>query len=329
MIYGRKMKIKARIFYSLIVLGLILAVENPWQTSWHGRAQSGEIQVYLPVTYNRFNAGPGVINGVVIDATSGLVFSGDKVATVCYENHCIQTNSAGRFQFTDVPAGAQYFRASADKYYSIGRWVNVFAYQENQLNLVMSQELSISQVQMRIVTTWSTNPCWPVGANPPCLAPAHENDLDGFLWVTTAGIEPQFVWDATPAVSIAQCTSYPNACKENDAREGTGPETIAIQTITPGSTYYFGILNYNQYQPGVPSMSQTQATVGVYNEQGLMDTFFVPNKGDGNFWYVFSMDDSGSLHVKNCIIELSPAAGTLPDCNLQPARNMQNLPRKP
>jgi hypothetical protein len=319
------MKIITRVFCLFLVLSLIVVVEIPWQA----RAQSGENLVFLPVTYHRFDSGPGVVRGEVIDATSGLAFSGDTVATLCYEKNCIQTDKSGLFQFTGIPAGAQYFRASADKYYSVGRWANVIAYQEEQLNLVMSQILSISQVTMRIVTTWSTNPCWPTGDTPPCMPPAYENDLDGFLWVITAGITPTLISNSDPQISIAQCTSYPNACKENDAREGTGPETIAIQEFTHGSSYFFGVLNYNQYQPPVPTMSETQASVGVYTEQGLINTFTVPNSGDGNFWYVFSMDDSGTIHPQNCIIELSPSEGTLPDCSLQPVQKIQKLPKKP
>jgi hypothetical protein len=302
-----------RIFYWFIISGLILTVENPL----HAGAQSGETQVFLPVTYNRFNSGPGIVAGEVIDASSGLAFSGNKVAKVCYEDNCIITDGVGMFQFTDVPAGAQYFRASADNYYSVGMWSNIIAYQENQLNIVMSQILSISKVKMRIVTSWSTNQLWPP-AN-------YENDLDAFLWVTTAGITPTLVKD----VSRTQCTNYPYACKENDARRGTGPETIAIQDFKPGSSYYYGVLNYNQYQPDVPPVIQTQASIGVYTEQGLIDTFSVPNTGIGNFWYVFSMDDTGVIHPQNCIIELSPAEGSLPDCSLQPVQRIQKMPKKP
>jgi hypothetical protein len=308
------MKIKTRIFCLSIILSLILGMDIPWQTT----AQSEGSRVFLPVLHDRFDTGPGDIKGIVIDAVSGSPVVN---ATVCFEENCVQTDENGAYKITGIPAGGQYFRASAATYYSIGRWADVIANQESQLNLVMSQILSISQVTMRIITTWSSNPFWPP-AN-------YENDLDAFLWVTTSGIAPQLVWDATPDVSIAQCTSYPNACKENDAREGTGPETIAVQILTPGSTYYFGVLNYNQYQADVPPIRETQAAIGVYNEQGLMATFTIPSKGDGNFWYVFSMDDSGVIHPQNCIIELSPSEGTLPDCNVQPAQKMQKMPRKP
>jgi hypothetical protein len=306
-------------FYSLLVIsGLIFAIVIHWQA----KAQSGEARVFLPILHDRFDTGTGDIKGEVIDAVGGSPVPG---AMVCYQNNCIQTNNKGTYKLTGIPAGGQYFFASASDYYSLGRWADVIANQETLLNLVMSQILSISQVKMRIVTTWSTNPCWPSDANPPCVPPAYENDLDAFLWVTNTGIAPTLVKD----VSRTQCTGYPYACKENDAREGTGPETIAIQDIKPGTNYYFGVLNYNQYQPPVPPMSATQAFVGVYDEQGLISTFSVPPTGTGNFWYVFSMDDSGVIHPQNCIIELSPSEGTLPDCNQQPSGKMQKLPLKP
>jgi hypothetical protein len=316
------MKIIRWISCLFLVFNLIIVIEIPRQA----KAQTGDKLVFLPVTYNRFNSGPGIVKGNVIDATSGSMLPG---ATVCYEITCVQTDRNGFYEFTNIPAGAQFLTAKAPEYYPVGRWTNVIAYQDNQLNFVMSQVLSISRVTMRIVTTWSTNPCWPLASDPTCLPPAHENDLDAFLWVTTTGITPTLVWNPDEDVSITQCTSYPNACKENDARQGTGPETIAVQRFTPGSHYYFGVLNYNQYQPDVPPVSQTQASVGVYTDQGLVDTFTVPDAGDGNFWYVFSMDDSGAIHPQNCIIELSPSVETLPDCNLQPTHMNLKLPKKP
>jgi hypothetical protein len=319
------MKIKTGFIGLFLVFSLNIATEVPRPT----RGQSGSVQVFLPVTYSHFDSGPGVVKGVVIDATNG---SAIQVATICYEKNCVHTDQAGRYQFVDISAGAQYFHATATDHYPVGRWTNVKPYQENQLNIAMSPKFSISKVAMRIVTTWSANPCWPVDSNPPCLSPAYENDLDAFLWVTTAGIKPTLVWNSDPNVSITQCTSYPNACKENDAREGTGPETIAIQAFTAGSSYYFGVLNYNQYQPPVPPMSGTQASVSVYNvynDQGLIDTFDVPNIGTGNFWYVFSLDAAGNIHPQNCIIELSPFDGTLPDCSLKPTGRAPRMPEKP
>jgi hypothetical protein len=312
------MKIKIWTYGLLIILIFNVVIKSPWRA----KAQSGEDRVFLPIVHDRFDTGPGEVKGIVIDAVGGSPLSG---ATVCFEGKCDQTDNKGSYKLTDIPAGSQYINASATNYYSIGRWADVITNQETQFNLVMSQILSISQVRMRIVTTWSTNPCWPMDANPPCLSPAYENDLDAYLWVTTPGIVPTLVKD----VSREQCTSYPYACKENDAREGTGPETIAVQDFKPGSNYYFGVLNYNQYQPPVPLMRATQAFVGVYDEQGLITTFAVPPTGAGNFWYVFSMDASGAIHPQNCIIELSPSEGTLPDCNLQPAQKMQKIPRKP
>ena len=312
------MKIKNWSFGLLIILIFTILIENPWRA----KAQSGKGQVFLPILHDRFDNGSGDVKGIVIDAVGGSPLSG---ATVCYEGSCDQSDDKGSYKLTGILAGGQYFNASADNYYSIGRWADVIANQETQVNLVMSQILHLSQVKMRIVTTWSANPCWPIDVNPPCISPAYENDLDAFLWVTTPGIAPTLVEN----VSRAQCTSYPYACKENDAREGTGPETIAVQDFKPGSNYYFGVMNYNQYQPTVPPMRATQAFAGIYDEQGLISTFSVPPIGAGNFWYVFSMDASGAIHPQNCIIELSPSEGTLPDCNLQPAQNVHKMPQKP
>lgn len=312
------MKIRISTFGLLIILIFTALIENPWRA----RAQSGESRVFLPILQDRFESGDGDVKGVVIDAVGGSPIIG---AMVCFDGVCDQTDNKGTYKLNNIPAGSQYFNASADTYYSIGRWADVVANQDTQFNFVMSQILSISKVRMRIVTTWSTNPCWPTDATPPCASPAYENDLDAFLWVTTTGITTTLIVN----VSREQCIQYPYACKENDAREGTGPETIAVQEFKPGANYYFGVLNYNQYQPPVPSINATEASVGVYDEQGLINTFTVPPSGTGNFWYVFSMDASGVIHPQNCIIELSPSVGLLPDCNLQSTKKIQKMPQKP
>jgi hypothetical protein len=100
------------------------------------------------------------------------------------------------------------------------------------------------------------------------------------------------------------CRGFPNACLEYDATQGSGPETVAIREAEI-SIYYFGVLNFNQGQVGVPPISQTGAKVRLYGLTGLMRTYDVPtNQGDKNFWYVFSLNgQTGEVTSQNCIID--------------------------
>ena len=78
--------------------------------------------------------------------------------------------------------------------------------------------------------------------------------------------------------------------------------------------YYYGVYNVNYpYDPEhLPDLRELGATVALYGEEGLIQLFTVPLTGEGNFWYVFNLDESGFLTITNCMI--SYPGESLPVC---------------
>lgn len=251
----------------------------------------GTAPIYLPVIASNFLTGPGKVTGKVIDASQPDLPI--QYAQVCVDStNCASSDASGIYSIESVLSGGRSAAVSADKYTSTTSFVEVIANQTTTLNFALSPDLAASNVLMRSVVTWSSNPSWPPDD--------WSNDLDAYLWMDSQ--LPQLIFSA----DHGDCTVYPYACLEADVIQGFGPETIAIGKMTSGATYYFGVYNYNQgFSSSVPPITQTGARVQVYNQAGIMETFEVPPTGNGDFWYVYKMDDTGTITPVNCITTLS------------------------
>lgn len=251
----------------------------------------GNAPIYLPVVANNFLTGPGKITGKIVDASQpDLPIQNAKV---CVDStNCASSDEHGIYSIESVLSGGRSAAVSADKYTSTTSFVDVIANQTTTLNFALSPDLDASNVLMRSVVTWSSNPSWPPDGWP--------NDLDAYLWLDSH--LPRLIFSA----DHGDCTVYPYACLEADFQQGFGPETIAISELTSGAAYYFGVYNYNQgFSSSVPPITQTGARVQVYNKAGIMQTFDVPPTGNGDFWYVYKMDDTGKITPVNCVTTLS------------------------
>jgi len=251
----------------------------------------GTAPIYLPVIASNFLTGPGKITGKVIDASQPDLSIQN--AQVCVDlTNCAFSDTNGIYSIESVLSGGRRAAISADKYVPTTSFVEVIANQTATLNFALSPDLTASNVLMRSVVTWSSNPSWPPDNWP--------NDLDAYLWMDTQ--LPRLIFSADPG----ECTVYPYACLEADFQQGFGPETIAIGKMTSGAVYYFGVYNYNQgFSSSVPPITQTGAKVQVYDKSGIMQTFEVPPTGNGDFWYVYKMDDTGKITPINCVTTLS------------------------
>jgi hypothetical protein len=261
----------------------------PWVSA------QGTAPIYLPIIASNFLTGPGKITGKVIDASQpDFPIQG---AQICVDStNCATTDVNGIYGIESVLSGGRIATVIADKYATTTSFVEVVANQTATLNFALSPDLSASNVLMRTVVTWSPTKFWPPDNWP--------NDLDAYLWIDAQ--LPTLVFSA----NRGDCTVYPYACLEADYTEGFGPETIAIGNgggqLISGATYYFGVYNFNQgFSSSVPPITQTSARVQVYNQAGIMETFEVPPTGSGDFWYVYSMDDTGKITPVNCITTLS------------------------
>jgi hypothetical protein len=255
--------------------------------------------IYMPVIHRDFLAGPGMVIGKVVDSSrpdSPLVD-----ARVCYrETLCTNTDQQGRYILGPLPSGFQNLMASYENYYPVTSGAIVSAVAPVTLNFALTPVFSGATMRMNIVLTWDPTPTWP---------PLNtQNDLDAHLWLEA--LIPAHIF-SDPA-GRGDCTNYPNACLQADYREGYGPESIAIRQLE-NAKYYYGVLNYYDGYSGVPPITQSSGRVQVYVDSGLLREFQVPASGEGEFWYIFSMDEAGNITETNCIIPL-PGEGEYPTC---------------
>ncbi len=235
-------------------------------------AQQDQADLLLPLMLNQFIFGPGAVTGRVIDASNGTGLFGAMVCLPTME--CSSTNTQGYYTISANP-GEQQLSASNAGYFSIIKTVEVIGGHTVELNFALSPYLTGGNVELRIVLTWDPSPTWPPDQV--------ENDLDAHLWLEA--LLPAHVYFEEKG----DCTTYPNACLEADYRRGFGPETIAIRQLEPETIYHYGVLNYNQGANGVPLINFTAAHLEVYDEDGLLTSFDVPQTPlGGNFWYAFT-----------------------------------------
>jgi hypothetical protein len=153
-----------------------------------------------------------------------------------------------------------------------------------QLNVSLSPLLL--EGEMRFVLNWGDKP----------------SDLDSHLNTPAIGGEPHHVYYNSPGSS----TSIPYAALDYDVTQGFGPETTTIYQLEPG-TYQYYIQNFSQ----TPPITESQAILQIYNQQGLLKTVYPPETGAGNFWYVCDIDGStGQITIKNTIQTTAPGDRT-------------------
>jgi hypothetical protein len=241
------------------------------------------------------NYSPGTISGHVIDASDRSDLANASVCTS--PTRCAQTDSSGIYSIT-ADSGPRILTAYAGGHYNVTQQVMAKGGQTVTLNFALSPYLTGGDVDRRMVLTWYANPYWCTPGVSEC-----ENDLDAHLWLQ-AQLPVHIGFDPMNPAWRGDCTVYPYSCLEVDTRKGFGPETIAIASFEPLTTYYYGVLNYNQGQPGVPPISETGAHVELYDQNGSLMSFDVPQTGTGNFWYVFNYTRSSGDWVVtpvNCI----------------------------
>lgn len=266
---------------------------------------------FLPMMMLRFTPGYGVLEGVVLDASSDNTISD---AEVCVGDICVRSDEDGHYRFEALWAGSMVIHADHADYFPRRQGVTILPGETTQMDIALADRLLGHNAQLRIMVTWDGTKVWqPSGIS---------NDLDSHLWVSnlTQGIQHIYA-DPSPneePYTNGDCTVYPNVCQVNDDVDGYGPETTDFRVLETNTTYYFGVLNVNQYEiyPDVPPMSKTKARVEVYNQNGLIKQFSVPTQGVGDFWYVFSMDSAGNITPaqgsQGCIIWYPGDA--LPSC---------------
>ncbi|MDR2149847.1 MAG: hypothetical protein LBO67_03345, partial [Spirochaetaceae bacterium] len=77
---------------------------------------------------------------------------------------------------------------------------------------------------------------------------------------------------------------------DRDDTSGYGPETITVAAADANGTYRLSVIDYtNQGNRGSSALSRSGATIRVYHNNRLVDTFTAPSSGNGYRWNVCSV----------------------------------------
>lgn len=137
----------------------------------------------------------------------------------------------------------------------------------------------LNENEIRIVLTWNDSP----------------SDLDSHLFTPYQG-------DAGDMQHIGyyhRYDSYGNNLDVDDTT-GYGPETITITNATAGNYKYY-VSDYSNLSSGVSdsyAFSNSNATVRVYNKNGLQATFNVPVNQRGTIWEVFEIRNKKIIPIQ-------------------------------
>lgn len=269
-----------------------------WDSSWLA-SDAGDIPIMLPLVLQQYTQAPGYLTGKVFDASSpSRVALVD--AQVCSAGICDKTDGEGIYLLENIADGLHMLTASAKDFHSLSERVLVKPFQTTRQDFALTPFTELTDVFMRIVLTWDATPTWGADNTP--------NDLDAHMWLLAPDPPTHVDFDTR-----GDCTTFPNTCLEVDYQYGFGPETMAIRQLE-STVYYYGILNYYRGYPGVPEITQSNARVRIFQEEGMTHEFVVPTTGEGDFWYIFSLNSDGvtaTIIEKNCIITYD---GNVPAC---------------
>jgi hypothetical protein len=319
------------VVFGVLIAGLALA--GLWLAGGGERAAAqGQHVLFFPTWQKKYCNGPGTLRGKVVDATTKL--PPEARARVYFgSNLFVWADAAtGEYVFPNLPGGQHTFTATADYYFLLDSTAVVRGCQTTVMNFAIYPSSPGGQRAMRVILTWRPEEAWPGGGCPGIGNGNCPNDLDTHMWVVPH--DPQ---DPSGPKHInaggwwGDCSTFPSACLDFDDQRGSGPETLSVRAYQD-ARYSYAILNYNQaFSPTVPPIRESRARVIVYWMEGgvwqkALDEL-VPTAGEGDMWYVFSMDvstETVDLTPQNCIMpEWNSDTQAPPDCP-----NMLNAPEK-
>lgn len=212
---------------------------------------------------------PGSISGKVLNAQTaeGIYYAQVQIVDL---DRSTGTSSDGSYSFNGVPPGTYGIVATKAGYYPSVQ-VNATVISEataTDVNLVLSSILA--STEYRIVLTWGENP----------------RDLDSHLWIPNG--EHCYWPPSNRTVSGANL--------DIDDIASYGPETVTITQVFPG-TYTYAVHHYCDWGDDQGTITTSNALVKVYDEFGMLRTFYVPSDSSGSCWWwtVFEIDGETGL----------------------------------
>lgn len=256
--------------------------------------------------------GTATLSGMVSDAIDGTAIAGALVEVGGLSTY---TDVSGNYSIANVPEGSLTANFMATPPQGVGP-LNVqfsdlstsntqlvscsaadyITYNNNQVVIPVdgTVELNISPVlsgdEMRFVVNWGPDP----------------RDLDSHLRTPEIEGTSHHIYYSNKG----NPTGIPFAALDHDVTSGYGPETTTIYQFFNG-VYHFYIYKFS----GSGEITTSDAVVQIYNQNGLIYTLQAPLTGEGDFWYVGTIDgNSQSLNIINTIQTSEPGTGkSIPD----------------
>lgn len=242
----------------------------------------------------------GGIFGTVKDARTGLPISGVKIQAYYGINNVTGSNAAtdspwytndeGQFSYKKwslfgvdfgLPAGNYTLVLSKDEYITTTYNVVIEGGVNNEFNGSISP--TSAEGEYRIVLTWGAIP----------------SDLDShYIGITGEGYVDHVYFNSKDGFSanldVDDTTSY-------------GPETVYVtnyDSLTDG--FYYSVHDYsNRNSNSSFALSNSGATVKLYQGLQLLKTFYVPAGQEGTVWNVFSITEDGKITPINTMEYIS------------------------
>ena len=270
--------------------------------------------VYLPLVFKNYTFtlgedGEGNFTGWTVDADIGNPIDG---AVVMIDSLVVTTGVDGAFSFINLTEGRHsvvYVTADDLDKFPLTQDINILP--AETVTRALALAYGLDPMQFQIVLTWKSPWGPPHGG-----VSAATGDLDAHIWISDTHWVSGYHIDASDYNTYGNCEESPWACYESiDVQHGYGPENSNIAQVQDTVTA-FGVLNYYAGYEGIPSITESEALVQIYDATaGLIQTFAVPGNGSGELWYVFDFVlDAGvpTIVPVNCLTVYS--SNSMPFC---------------
>lgn len=184
----------------------------------------------------------------------------------CIQGEEVQSGQADEngIVYGTLPVGMYTMQVSKEGYDDA--YFSLVVKQEETVQYNVSPTLNVGEV--RVVLTWGSTP----------------RDLDSHLFTPYCTTQEH--------ISFYYQTDVWENNLDVDETTGYGPETVTITNLDTQGLYKYYVADYTNCSSGnfdSTEMSMSEATVNVYNQSGLVATFYVPVNRPGVIWEVFEI----------------------------------------
>lgn len=244
-------------------------------------------EYYLYITVSTLPT--GTAGGSITNATNGAVLSGFTLTLIDKNSRFVsgfttESNSSGKFTISNVSIGNYTLVATKDGYITFTTPIEV-----KETSAVTNYYVSMSPVlantEYRFVLTWTAAP----------------RDLDTHV---------QGVTDTSSHLYYGK-KSLTGMTLDVDKTSGYGPETVTVDTTTlAAGTYKYYIYDYtNRSSTTSLEMSNSTATITVYNGSTIAGTYIITPNTRGRYWNVLRFVWDGTTFTINEINTVTNSIG--------------------